>query len=276
TTADFDHDGNPDLAVTHRSGGSAGGFFPPEVVALLGNGTGGIRARFPMEIDGSDGSWIGAGDFTGDGIADLVGNSSLLAGHGDGSFAPPTFFMGGETGAIADFDGNGLPDVATVHDQVPGSVTVTLNNARGALDPAVVAGGIGATHLTSGDFNADGVSDLAAGFRDSGEVGLLLGHGDGSFSPQPRSQIVPPVAPPQFLSEIIGVAAGDFNGDGKQDLAAFSISYFNSTVHLLEGTGDGILLPPLGTPVSTPSAFHLKPVVSDFNADGRQDLAYVG
>lgn len=63
-----------------------------------------------------------------------------------------------------------------------------------------------------GDFNGDGVADLAVANVLSGSVSILLGNGDGTFKPASDLLITSPV----------GLAVADFNGDGRLDLAVIT------------------------------------------------------
>jgi hypothetical protein len=69
---------------------------------------------------------------------------------------------------------------------------------------------------TSADFNGDGKMDLAVANSGSKNVSILLGKGDGSFQTAINSDLGNSDA-----SVPISIAAGDFNGDGKDDVAVF-------------------------------------------------------
>src|SRR5262245_24391206 len=109
------------------------------------------------------------------------------------------------------------------------------------------------------DFDGDGIADLAVANRDSGDVSVVLGRGDGTFGPQTR---VPAGRRPSAL------AAGDFDGDGRPDLAAADA--LGGGVIVLLGRGDGTFaaLPKIDT---TPAPSGL--AAADFDGDGRLDLA---
>src|SRR5437867_6658018 len=112
-----------------------------------------------------------------------------------------------------------------------------------------------------GDFNADGLQDLAVANHDSNTVSVLLGVGNGDFQEAPQSPIAVGTTP-------VWIAVGDFNGDGKPDLAVANVN--SNTVSVLLGNGDGTFRPKsdYGTgsiPVSV--------AIGDLNGDGRPDLA---
>jgi len=120
------------------------------------------------------------------------------------------------------------------------------------------------------DFNGDGVQDLAVASSASGStlVSVLLGS-DGTFQAAKNSGEGPPNPAGSFNSyQFLGV--GDFNGDGKLDLAAIIID----DISVLQGNGDGTFGPAaifFGAG-SLPRSF----AAGDFNGDGRLDLAVTG
>src|SRR2546425_1319694 len=139
------------------------------------------------------------------------------------SFTAQTFAAGAnpQVVAVGDFNGDGKLDLAVVN---AGSTTVSvlLGNGDGTFQPALTfdAGGSNPTYVTTADFNGDGKLDLAVTIYGcffynscpvvSNTVAVLLGNGDGTFQ-----------APRLFLagSGPNSVAVGDFNGDGKLDMA---------------------------------------------------------
>ena len=110
-----------------------------------------------------------------------------------------------------------------------------------------------------GDFNGDGVEDLAVAILNPASVSVLLGNGDGTF--QAAVNFGAGFAPQS-------VAVGDFNGDGVQDLAVANARSHN--VSVLLGNGDGTFQAggDFGAGLSPASV-----AVGDFNSDARRDLA---
>jgi uncharacterized repeat protein (TIGR01451 family) len=114
-----------------------------------------------------------------------------------------------------------------------------------------------------GDFNGDGKPDMAVANSSSNNVTVLLNNGDTTFSQATGSPIAVGTGP-------TGIAAGDFNGDGRLDLAVSNTLTNNVTILL--GNGDGTFHSGPGSPVAVgnvPSSL----VVADLNGDGKLDLA---
>src|ERR1041384_1341833 len=98
------------------------------------------------------------------------------------SLSRTDFPLLGNNHIVADFNGDGIPDLAGVG---VNSVAVMLGNANGVFRAKVQfpAGGP-AQDLTSGDFNGDGRVDLAVSINDpTVSLALLTGNGDGTFNP---------------------------------------------------------------------------------------------
>ncbi len=129
------------------------------------------------------------------------------------------------------------------------------------VEPAaggVIAGGEGAFEVAAGDLDDDGLVDLVVAFIDENRVALLRGTGDGfSFAP---AQSTPLSGRP------VGLAIGDFDGDGRSEVAVSRLQ--RSTVDVLE-VGENGLVPASETPVG-PGPTYLR--AADFDGDGRTDL----
>lgn len=242
---DFNGDGLTDLAVTD-SGDN-------DVRVMLAT-PGGYLTLAPGSpiLTGLMPGAIAAADLTGAGTPDLVvanyasGSVSVLLGDGTGGFsqAPgsPLAVNTPAALAIADFNQDGIPDLAVV-DQFDNSVAVLLGTGTGDFSlAATVPVGASPIAIKAADFNADGIPDLAVLNRSDGTVSVLLGNGDGSFTPAPGS----PISVGGDLSDL---AVGDFDGDGRPDIAVADSQA--NTVSVLVGNGDGTFSAAAGAPEST-------------------------
>jgi Bacterial Ig-like domain (group 3)/FG-GAP-like repeat/FG-GAP repeat len=180
-------------------------------------------------------------------------------------------------GATADFNGDGIPDLAIMA-SVSNAVYIMLGKGDGTFNPGQVIPNIGTIRcildppleslpsncsMTTGDFDNDGKADLAVTSGSDNAVYILLGNGDGTFNPAPGSPVIVGNFPE-------AVRTGDFDNDGILDLAVANTN--DSTVTFLRGKGDGTFAPFPGSPVPTGlSPFYI--TVADFNGDGLADLA---
>ena len=264
--ADFNEDGKLDVATANRS----------DISILLGRGDGtlGPPTAFPA---GPSPGCIATGDLNGDGHLDLAvcnGSSSqtvtLLYGPGDGSFAVSgalqSVYPGG-TVAIADVTGDGLADIVI-------SVTLSINPRVGGVDLRRALGGgvfgpseIVRTEFTTGltvhDLNDDGLLDLAGANPDRNIVCAVLGTGGGSFA---SPSCLPSGGRP------VQVTAGEFNGDGNEDLVALSQGSVSGASFAVLHRGDGLggFLP---FSIFLAGAESSSVAAADFDEDGRVDLA---
>ena len=197
----------------------------------------------------------------------VLGTAVLGSGSTDLSFASRSHSATGKNPAavaIGDFNKDGILDLA-VADAGNGTVTILLGKGNGTFKQAAnspIAVGNNPWSVAVGDFNGDGIPDLAvANFVDN-TVSILLGVGDGTFT---TGSLVTVGNAPN------AVVAGDFNGDGKADLAV--VNSYDSTITILLGNGDGTFKAASSSPIPVPYAYSL--AVGDFNGDGIQDLAAV-
>lgn len=239
------------------------------------------------------------GDFNGDGIPDIAvpnlenNDLTILLGDGTGNFAPTAtsplvgpepvspsapYFYGNYPTSVAagDFNGDGVLDLA-VTDSKNARVSILLGNGDGSFTPAPkspAATAANPSFVAVGDFNGDGILDLAVANNGDGVVTILLGNGDGTFAQAPA-------IPLGLYSYLTDVAVGDFNGDGVLDLAAVG----GGGVSILLGRGDGTFTQTPGSPIvasfPNPDGDNFSPIplfsfavtVADFNGDGVLDLA---
>ena len=119
----------------------------------------------------------------------------------------------------------------------------------------------GPVSLTVANVNGGSVQDIIVGSHLlPGAITVLLGNGNGTFS---SSQINPVAAP------TTSVRVGDFDGDGRPDIAAAHPGL--NSVSLLKGAGDGTFTPFAGSPIST-GLYGYTIDVGDLNGDGKLDL----
>jgi len=249
----------------------------PAFSPVMNFGTGGVTPIY-----------VQSADVNGDGKLDLVvinQNSdtvAVLLGNGDGTFQSAVTYNIGSGGqsfpgcaAIADFNNDGKPDIAVTNGLIGtsgGTISILLNKGDGTFLPAVkVNSNTSPICLTSADLNADGNQDLWVG--GNGSSAVLLGKGDGTFQAPQIYQI--------GLGDTQGVAVGDLNGDGLQDLLGVALtgggppSQPPSSVGVLLNQGNANFGPsPFGTVTLYPvGSLGAAIVLGDFNHDGNLDAA---
>jgi hypothetical protein len=267
--ADFNSDGRLDV---FSSGGQL----------LLGNGDGTLQGLIAYVI-GPDGYelWLAQGDVNGDAKPDLVaaggasaGFLSVLINKGDGAFMPQgnlSTLDFPSSIALADFNGDGKLDIVTVGEvSFKGTVAVLLGNGGGTFLPHVDYA-ISGNFVAVGDFNGDGKPDLAVAGLGGDTVNVSLNHGDGTFEPA-----VPYYSGGDFGTK--SVTVGDFNGDGKLDLAVanicgmvHSVCVANGSVGVLLGNGDGTFQSVISYQAVNPSYI----LAANLKTAGKPDLLLV-
>ena len=278
TNADFNGDGNMDLAAQNSGSNS--------VSVLLGNGDGTFDPKTDFTV-GSGPSAVTSADFDGDNKTDLAianwsSNSvSVLLGNGDGTFDPKTdFTVGSNPSSVisADFNGDSYADLA-VANYASSKVSILLgedlngdNKADGTFKARqdfsidLPCGGVcipataGPNQVITADFNGDTKLDLATAnlgfcgfFCTPGGVSVLLGNGTGTFQDAKLAK---------SNTTITSIAT---NGSG-----LVATEYDNHRVSLLTNNGNGTFSTGQSFPVrSNPSAV----TSADLNGDSKADLA---
>src|SRR3954469_17285326 len=164
----------------------------------------------------------------------------------------------------ADFNGDGRPDVATING-TSSNVSVFLRQAGGGFTQEAgspIAVGSGPSGAAVGDYNGDGLADLAVSSFVAGDISVLLRQPGGGFALEGGAAI-------QLGARLSTIAAGDFDGDGRLDLAT-TLNDRNQVVVLLRNAQNtGFTARPSVATGLTPPAI----AVGDYNGDGLADLA---
>jgi hypothetical protein len=308
-TEDFDEDGILDLAAADYDGAQIALLFG-KGYAGAGDGTFASPLAFAF---GTLPTCLATGDFNKDGITDLVfadesspsqADVAVMlglgsGGVGSGDFGPPQRFYAGTAMRdllVADFDEDGISDLAVTTSQPMGVAVLRGAGSAGIgngafLPPVNVAQTVDPFAIVEGDFDEDGIVDLATANHatsvlladsvhadstggpapstsDGGSVWVMRGRGtggvgDGTFDPA--------VSYPAS-SHANGIAAADWNGDGVVDLAVANETADSVTVLLgqgIAGTGNGTF--------GQPTSYHaygwpMKLAAADVNEDGAEDL----
>jgi hypothetical protein len=254
--ADFNGDGKPDIAFS----------WAYRTWLYLGKGDGTFTG--PVIVSACNGL-AAVADLNRDGKPDLICGAFVLLGNGDGTFHPGPGVLDGNPLLVADFNGDGSPDVLLTN--VFGQLAVALSRGDGTFAPDMpISATLIPQSILTGDFNGDGRMDLLGESTIGSQIEVLPGNGDGTFGPVIKT----PVGAPGPVT-----AAADFNGDGKLDLVAGDAVF--------AGNGDGSFQFPVFTGVATalcdaPYAIngispcnysHVITLVADFNGDGLPDIA---
>jgi hypothetical protein len=171
-------------------------------------------------------------------------------------------------------NGDHRPDLILTSTQGSDQVQVMLANGDGtfqsprAYDVGSGQAAISAREPVVLDVTGDNIPDILVPNYYSADVSVLIGNGDGTFAPQRRFDAT-------FQAN--SVASGDFNGDGKPDLAVLNRVANSATVAILQGRDDGTFLPPTLVPVPQLKLGDAYPVrVGDLNGDHKDDLVVFG
>jgi uncharacterized protein (TIGR03437 family) len=273
--ADLNGDGQPDAVAAASNG----------VVVFLANQDG-FQSPATYSLAAPP-SAVAIGDMNGDGKPDVVtanadGSVSFLPGTGNGQLGQAITTSGTDVPlgiALADFNGDGKLDAAVASYQSslaasgPGSVLVFPGNGDGTFQSplTLAADGLNAQAVATGDLNGDGIPDIAAIMVSApgqpATLAVFLGQAGGTFQTA-RTTTLMTLGGAQG-----GIAIGDFNRDGKPDIAAFG--NYNGQIDVLLGDGTGAFHEAAATPTST-DASAAALAVADVNGDGIPDLITTG
>ena len=279
---DFNGDGNLDLAVAVAK--NPDGSNANTVALLLGDGRGGFSPGGMFAVGSQPYALVG-GVFTGNGHYDLAvadyasQDVTVLLGDGHGAFPiHETYGLPGNPTALTtgDFTGDNRLDLAVEANVEPYSDTsaspgedvfIMMNNGGGSFSPGasypvnaevIAAPNAGHVLLATSDLTGDGLDDLVAATQEyspdgSGGLLLFLSNGNGTFQAPATFAVAAPSGP----------VVGDFNGDGRPDIAV--PNYSGNTLTVLLGAGNGQFV----APVLAPSPVESTPLIADLT--GRPD-----
>ncbi len=253
---DLDRDGIPDVVALQ---------WDSQVAVLRGTPTGGLAAPVTASLpDSNPYVSLTIGDFDGDGNPDVAVGTGfeavyLFLGNGDGTLQPASTIPTLEKVyrlASGDFNGDGKRDIAYIDEAFfQAIIFLRLGNGLGGFAASIPVPATSPGDLLVADFNGDEIDDIAT--VNGSTVAILLGKSSGVFTEPIRNY--------EVGSSAASVVMGDWNEDGRPDLAA---SNFEHGITLLLGTPDGFQTGPFVT--GGPPAVLLDS--GDFNGDGHDDL----
>ena len=275
--ADINNDKKLDIVVPDGFG---------DVYTFYGTGKGTFTAGpvYPLQSCNDCSNFLVAlGDFNGDGTLDVLDTdgfytNTVSLGRGDGSFQTAQSFPFALEGqyqniAVADFNGDGIPDVAA-QGLTSGSIAVVLGAAHGTLTTKQLITTVCTDTFTygiaAGDVNGDGKADVVAVFGGGSdscnhEVAVLLGLGTGKFK---KAAFYPTGAGTNAQEEEIYLV--DINGDGKLDIVTANS---DGTLSVLLNKGNGTYTTEPLVPAVTNLFYQESLTFADFNGDGKMDIA---
>lgn len=255
SVADVNHDHNTDILVANADSGT--------VTVLLGDGKGQFReAPGSPFAAGHLPNDIGIADMNGDGNLDLVIADhqspylTILLGDGKGGFrlgpgSPVDVHSNPHPHgvAVADFNGDGKPDVVT-DSWGTNQIELLLGDGKGGIATPgryFTVGHRPYERLRYADFNHDGIPDIATTNLDDGTVTILLGDGKGGFRSASGSPFPGGAKPWQVFVD-------DVDGDGNSDLMIIPYqrdiaNVSENAVTVLLGDGKGAFRPMPGSPL---------------------------
>jgi hypothetical protein len=174
--------------------------------------------------------------------------------------------------ALADFNGDGIPDIAATGDT---GLEISIGNGDGTFQPFSAIPGAGSSfmgrlagQILHGDFSGTGIQDLVVGGSDSngkGNVYLFAGDGYGGFAAQQPLATLGASVFGFLLPE-----AYDLDGDGRDDMVTVDSQHIYAAL----SNGDGTFTNVTNTYPGNNQYGQTQPVFADFNGDGKADAVY--
>jgi hypothetical protein len=284
---DMDGDGSLDIVTAGKTNIKP---LKNSVAVLLNNGDGTFSGP-SITATNMKGTLalLSTGDVDGDGAADvLIGTKNqlmVLTNDGSGNLSTSTPLISGgkkiRSVSLTDVNGDDALDILALSYKAD-SVSVFLNDGSGGFTSTPTGtyttgkAGKDPTSMVLADFNTDGILDVAVSNSKHNAISVLLGAGDGSFNTQQIQTVYV-----HIQKGFYAIAAGDVNGDGKQDLVighegSSRLPVPVESIQVLLGNGNGTF--------SAPNIFgtgDLEPwqpasiALADFNNDGGLDIAVV-
>lgn len=257
TSADFNTDGNLDLAVSNPGSNN--------ISVLLGTGTGSFTPATNYTV-GTGPSGITQGDFDNDGNLDIAiannssNNITILNGLGNGnfSFASNVSIANPYTLVAGDLNNDSILDLVTTNYSA-NNVSIFLGLGNGSFaGPTSYSVGPSPQSMKLADFNMDGKLDLAVSVTGANSISFFLGLGNGTFGTMTTLSVG---------TQPYGLASGDFNEDGKLDLLTGNMN--SNDISVLLGNGNGTFAAKTDFPAGT-SCWDV--TTADFNLDGHLDV----
>ncbi|CAF3575076.1 unnamed protein product [Adineta steineri] len=268
-TGDFNNDKKLDIVVIDSG--------TDRIVTLVKCDTGSFRKQvtFSTGTDSAPES-VAVADLNSDGWLDFVsgnqGNSSVgvFLGLGNGTFSSQTIYSTGINSApyaiiIVDLNNDSYLDIVTAN-YWGGNVSIFLGYGAGTFTNQTTfnTGQLsGPSAVISADFNNDSRLDIAVALQLSGQIGVLLGHGNGNFSDTVTYSIGNNSFP-------VSIATNDFNNDNRLDIVVANYGF--SSISIFYGNGDGTFSNPTSYTTGNGS-LPRDLVVSDLNNDTVLDIA---
>jgi hypothetical protein len=253
---DFNGDGKTDLALANASGGN--------VYMLLGNGNGTFQAGVVYGVGTAPAS-VATGDFNADGITDLAvanqggGGVSILLGT-----VPPATSLGLVSSSNPSEYGQPITLTATVF---PSTATGAVEFLDGTTVLEAKPLNLGQAQIYT-SLLPSGSNSLSAVYN--GAPGVWKASVSNTVKQAENPVAANGFAPALGYPGGSGFAVGDFNNDGKPDLAV--VNDGSNNVSILLGNGDGTFQGAMNFPTEAGPSFV---VAADFNGDGKSDLAIV-
>ncbi|HYP77187.1 MAG TPA: FG-GAP-like repeat-containing protein [Polyangiaceae bacterium] len=264
TSCDVNADGKADLVT-------AGSADPTRVTVLVGVGDGTFVLKGISGVTSSRAGMVCA-DLSNDGNADVALTSSgqkisILLGTGEGMLKASGAYSTNDNSSrldVGDLNEDGRVDLVV---SMYFGVQVLLGNGDGTFSalPEHSNGGYETIDFAIADLNGDGHLDLGVGddqprgVTKNGGVGIIAGHGDGTLGEL--------LVTDSSSTDVLGVAAGDVNRDGKPDLVGAA----QAGIRVLFGTGAGEVASPSSPGLSTTDRY-MAAELGDLDGDGKLDL----